>query len=444
MRDRRDLFPLYAVSATKAPCGIKSSRSRARQAKRSILAESVRQMSCSLNFMHDCDPKYVRALREGGASSSNPRSHAAQESVLGYLKERSLEAWRRGLYKPCESVEGLDLGEYAPEVGMKAPLSLDPEGDIISLPPEGLAATVDMISKLPIAMRDRYATGEGLLRTPSKEELKNVKRCMMVKDGQYAKLIKKLVGVGVVELVLEKPVAINGLFGVEKDGGQSQRLILDARNGNLYFITPEDPQLPHPGLITHLQNDTGKELEVGKIDIDNFYHRLRLPVFLRKFFGLPPVLIDGRLFWPRMVAVPMGWSHSVLVSQKIVEHILLEDAGIPADLEVSMGSKRMDLACRFGRYIDDIFVLGWDRRGVRQLYDRIMSALRRHDLSPKERKCQPPTSDPVTALGLEIHSSGQVEADAESSSHLMGVTRNLLQEYVWSVHVVQRVLGSWN
>ena len=145
-----------------------------------------------------------------------------------------------------------------------------------------------------------------------------------------------------------------------------------------------------------------------------------------------------------MVAVPMGWSHSVLVSQKIVEHILLEDAGIPADLEVSMGSKRMDLACRFGRYIDDIFVLGWDRRRVRRLYDRIMSALRRHDLSPKERTCQPPTSDPVTALGLEIHSSGQVEADAEKLSHLMGVTRNLLQEHVWSVHVVQRVLGSWN
>ena len=362
MRDRRDLFPLYAVSTTRSPCAIKSSRSRARQAKRSIVAESVRQMSCSLNFLHDSDPKYVRALREGGASSSNPRSTASQENVLGYLKERSLEAWRRGLYKPCESVEGLDLGAYAPEVGMKQPLSLDPDGDIISLPPEGLAATVDMISKLPVAMRDRYATGKGLLRTPTNEELRSVKRCMMVKDGQYAKLIKKLVGVGVVELVLEKPVAINGLFGVEKDGGKTQRLILDARNGNLYFITPEDPELPHPGYITQLQNDSGKELEVGKIDIDNFYHRLCLPVFLRKFFGLPPVMIDGQLFWPRMLAVPMGWSRSILVSQKLVEHFLLEDAGIPAKLEISISSKRMDLACRFGRYIDDIFVLELDRR----------------------------------------------------------------------------------
>ena len=93
----------------------------------------------------------------------------------------------------------------------------------------------------------------------------------------------------------------------------------------------------------------------------------------------------------------------------------------------------MDLACRFGRYIDDILVLGWDRRSVRRLYDRIMSALRRHDLPPKKRKCHPPTTDPVTVLGLEIHSSGQIEADSEKLRHLMGVTRKLLAEHVWSV-----------
>lgn len=445
MEDRRDLFPLSVVGA-KGVVGCrnnKSSRARARAGKRAQISESVRAMCCSLNYLHRDDPYYVRALNRGWPSSKTPRSHTAQESVLGYLKERSLEAWRRGLFEPCESAEGLDLGAYAPEVGIKEPLMLDPRGDIVSLPKKGLAASVDMVSKLPLPLRDLYS-GPALLREPSADELLSTKRCLMVKDGEYPELINKLVEVGCVRLGKDRPIEINGLFGVEKDGGASQRLILDARRANLHFILPEDPNLPHPGVVTQLQKDSNEPLVAAKVDVDNFYHRLRLPEHLQTYFGLPPVLIKGTLYWPRMVSVPMGWSHSVFVTQKIVEHLLFDEGEIDRKLEINMGSARKDLRCRIGRYIDDIFILGWDKNKVRRTYDRVYSCLARHGLPPKPKKCQEPTTDPVEVLGLELRSNGCIEVQASKMKKLIGFTRALLRQHVWSVHTLQRLLGSWN
>lgn len=51
----------------------------------------------------------------------------------------------------------------------------------------------------------------------------------MVKYGNFAELIKKLVNVGIVEFVHDKTKDIIGLFGMSKDVGSKQRLILDAR-----------------------------------------------------------------------------------------------------------------------------------------------------------------------------------------------------------------------
>lgn len=73
----------------------------------------------------------------------------------------------------------------------------------------------------------------------------------MVKDNKYVELVKSLQEKQIFELVDEQPVKINGLFAVEKDVTR-QRLILDARRANHYFSEPEDPRMPHPGLITQL------------------------------------------------------------------------------------------------------------------------------------------------------------------------------------------------
>lgn len=87
------------------------------------------------------------------------------------------------------------------------------------------------------------------------------------------------------ELVREQPREINRLFSVSKDGGEKQRLILDVRRANCYFIEPEESQIHYRGLFMHLEKAEKEKLFVGTLEIDNFYHRLRLPEHLRPFLG---------------------------------------------------------------------------------------------------------------------------------------------------------------
>lgn len=89
---------------------------------------------------------------------------------MEYMEEGSLETWRRGFLGPCESAEKMELEAYAAWVGNQEPLLLDPEGDIISLPKQGLAASVYMMEELSPADRDLYS-GECILRQPSQQEL---------------------------------------------------------------------------------------------------------------------------------------------------------------------------------------------------------------------------------------------------------------------------------
>lgn len=55
-----------------------------------------------------------------------------------------------------------------------------------------------------------------------------------------------------VNLVREKRKEVNGLLGVAKEGGEKQRLILNARRVKCPFIDPEYPELSHRGLFRQL------------------------------------------------------------------------------------------------------------------------------------------------------------------------------------------------
>ena len=77
--------------------------------------------------------------------------------------------------------------------------------------------------------------------------------------------------------------------------GNSMRLILDARASNGLFIDPPPVTLPTPEmfseLIIPLDDNSGKSetLYVGKVDIDNYYHRLRVPDSWTPYFAIPHV-----------------------------------------------------------------------------------------------------------------------------------------------------------
>ncbi|MEM7281757.1 MAG: hypothetical protein AAF438_09040 [Pseudomonadota bacterium] len=146
----------------------------------------------------------------------------------------------------------------------------------------------------------------------------------------------------------------------------------------------------------------------------------------------------------RFRAVPMGWSHSVVIAQEIGHDTLFQEAGLnPRDL-VKAGMSRQVGACRFGVYVDDFFIFGTSRKKVLKTYDRIYSALERRNLPPKPKKCQRPVQDTVTVLGIEISPSGSIEPAREKLQEIIAATRSFVQAPVWNVARLQYLLGCWN
>jgi hypothetical protein len=75
------------------------------------------------------------------------------------------------------------------------------------------------------------------------------------------------------------------LFGVDKDGGESIRLIIDARHVNSMFVPSPPVSLPTPDLVASFEVPTGTTLYAAKVDLDNFYHRIRLPEVWWPYFA---------------------------------------------------------------------------------------------------------------------------------------------------------------
>ncbi len=133
-----------------------------------------------------------------------------------------------------------------------------------------------------------------------------------------------------------KPKAVNGLFGVDKDNGAAIRLIVDARPVNSMFIPSPHVVLPTPDLIAGFHVPDGADLHAAKIDLDNFYHRIRLPPQWWPFFALPPInssalALDrfppNTMVYPCCTTMPMGFSHAVFLAQSAHEHLI--DTRVP-------------------------------------------------------------------------------------------------------------------
>lgn len=83
--------------------------------------------------------------------------------------------------------------------------------------------------------------------------------------------------------------------------------------------------MPHPVLFTQLQSDKKDEIYVGKLDLDNYYHRLEPPKKLDVLWTAP-LNLHGNLLWPRYIVVPIRSSHSVTIAMAITTQILIADA----------------------------------------------------------------------------------------------------------------------
>jgi hypothetical protein len=165
--------------------------------------------------------------------------------------------------------------------------------------------------------------------------------------------------------------------------------------------------------------DPNRPLYVAKADLDNFYHRLRLPLWMRPYFALPAVsaaeiglvgsVVDGRMLqpsdyvYPMCTCLPMGFSHSVFLAQRVHEHIIYSRAGYdPADAITAATDSDVSNRVRFHVYIDDVTWIGHDRDAVAQSQSVYAAAITAVGLKLKQSKWCPPSCYGVESLGMWI------------------------------------------
>lgn len=100
--------------------------------------------------------------------------------------------------------------------------------------------------------------------------------------------------IGMVSLQEDKPKLVNGIFSAAK--GEIHRLLINAENANKVFKDPPKVDLPNPGILIKLHLPKGEVLYVSKYDMDNYYHRMRIPTWITQIFEFPSVRVEGRIF----------------------------------------------------------------------------------------------------------------------------------------------------
>lgn len=326
-----------------------------------------------------------------------------------------------------------------------APSPLPIVADRVSLP--SVAGTARLLELLPPHLSSQYANPKLMLRPVAKRcRVRPSAHC--ASRSEYVSLIRRLLSLRMVCL-RRRVVVVNGVFAVAKDDDKL-RLIIDARPANALFVDPPAVQLPTPDLFAHIIPDPHRPFFVAKVDIDNFYHRLLLPEWMQPLFGLPPILpfelgLPGvEAIYPCCVTLPMGWSHSVFVSQSANNHITYTRTSLsPADAISPSADLRLTRTLH-GQYIDDSFFIGHDKQDVQRRMEEYKSAIEPH-LPHKPSKTTPePRSDGVEVLGLRIDGSNHtVGLSVPKIQLLIHHTLSILRHGRCTGLQLAQVVGRW-
>ena len=288
--------------------------------------------------------------------------------------------------------------------------------DVVSLP--SVAGTAELLNVLPPHLSSVYSDPTRLLQPPSTRSPTRplVRRAAFMCDrNEYIKLIRRMMDRGMISFT-QSPMVVNGLFGVDKDGGASIRLIVDARPVNSMFIPSPAVNLPTPDLVASFNVPRGTTLHAAKVDLDNFYHRIRLPPQWWPYFALPAIdssslglqsFPAGTLVYPCCTTLPMGFSHSV--------------------------------------YIDDLNLYGTDPATMNAAMDQYLAAMEVTHLPAKPSKVVRPSSDGVECLGVVVDGgAGEVGMAVPKLQVLRGSTLRLLEVSECTGRELSHIVGRWN
>jgi hypothetical protein len=347
-----------------------------------------------------------------------------------------------------QQLQQSDLDSYLPRNSqMVVPLI----ADRISLPSS--AGSVDLLSLLPPSHTQLYSDPSALLLPPHQRS-KAPRTALLAAPDEWLKLVRRLFALGMVEFT-DQPKVVCGVFAVPKSDS-TDRLIIDARPANVVFADPEPVRLPTPDLLARLCTDGTRPFFVAKVDLDNYYHRLRLPVWMRPYFALPAVRAgdvsvevsarfgaDCRVF-PCCVTLPMGWSHSVLVAQLAHEHLLNTRTPLCPGDRITHDTDSLVDRPRHQVYIDDVNFIGTDRDAVRRAQSEYIEAVQAVGLVVKPSKVVLPSCEGVECLGLEVHGADHtVGVSACKLARLCRDTQRVLARGSCSGFDLSHLVGRW-
>ena len=324
------------------------------------------------------------------------------------------------------------------------------QADKVSLPDE--AATATLADLLNPEDRELLLGFNALLLEPYSSNAGRAFDRSVPNRQEWVKLVLRLRDIGLVELHRQVKI-VNDFFCIAKDE-DSQRFIVNAKEANAVFGDPPRTRLPTPDLLAKLEVDANVPVFSDKDDVCNAFHRVRMPAFLQKFFGLPFVYAGevGRhdlpprtKLYPACVCLPMGWSFSAYFMQAAHEFVCYnftnykrEDAILPGMTDFSLRRPR------HGVYLDDKFAFNPDRmKGLsdQKVYE---AAMRKVGLIPKISKVILPTLEPTEILGYEFnglhHTFGLAPLRRRK---LMEVTYAFLQRGTMSGDQLLSLVGRW-
>ena len=354
--------------------------------------------------------------------------------------------------------------------------------DKVSLP--AVAGTAKLLEVLPPHLAALYSKPKQLL-VPPVTSLHTKRPVMLATPVQYCILIRRMMDKGMIAFTI-RPKAVNGLFGVDKDNGAAIRLIVDARPVNSMFVPSPHVNLPTPDLIAGFHIPDGVDLYAAKIDLDNFYHRIRLPPQWWPYFALPPInssdlqlsrFPPNTMVYPCCTTMPMGFSHAVFLAQAAHEHLIdtrvpllrrtdriartMPNEGLlsthwvpngptsPSIIPSSMlDPPSTDLnidRMRHSVYIDDLNIYGSDPIIIQAAMDQYCAVLADANLPPKPSKIVRPSSSGVECLGIMVHGqSGRVGMSIPKLQTLRASTLKLLDHGQCTGQQLAHIVGRWN
>jgi len=322
----------------------------------------------------------------------------------------------------------------------------------VSLPSApGSAALLDV---LPPDLAELYAQPSArVLKDPTGSATASSTRgAFVTSHAEYVSLIKRMMQHDMLDFCTA-PKAVNGVFGIEKDD-QSIRLIIDARPANSLFVKSPDVQLPGPDLLAELLAPADKQLFVAKLDIDNYYHRLLLPEWMRPYCALPAVSAQevglqlqfgmNTLIYPCCRTLPMGWSHAVFVAQSAHEHLLNSLPGFAVQDRITTIADIKTDRVRHAVYVDDLTMLGHDDHDMEARQDAYISFFESKGLVAKPSKIVRPSADGVSCLGLLLHGKDLTFGlSKDKLLQLSKETQRLLNATTCTGRYMSRLVGKW-